>query len=87
MVVCRKGNIFRVQEKDLDSIVSLYDTMARIFQASDENKLKAIPLVLSGDAFIYYSSNAQDCLAYDEAMSTPRLWYNNLDNRARILTK
>lgn len=49
------GKIFsRSCDGDLDGILSLYDNMANMYQVSDEDTLKAVPVMLSGDALIYY---------------------------------
>lgn len=58
-----------------------------MYQVSCEEELSTIPLMLSGDALIYYSSNIQVCSSYDEAVNVLLTWYNSSDNRARILTK
>lgn len=56
-------------------------------EVSDEDELKAIPETVPLNAIIYYLSNVQARLAYDEAVSDLRLWYNNSEKRAKILTK
>lgn len=74
-------------EEDLDSIVSVYERLAKIFHVSDEDRLKAIPIMLSGDALIYCSANVRGCSTYDEPVSFLRQRCKNSEKRARTLKK
>lgn len=61
--------------------------MARMCQVSNEDKLNANLIMLSGKALVYYSSNVQGYLTYDEAATALQNWYNTAETQARILTK
>lgn len=74
-------------EEDLDSIVSVFDTMGSMCEVGDKDKLKTILLILSAHALMHYTTNKQGCFTYDEAVSALRLWYNNSNKRAKILIK
>lgn len=45
-------------EHNLDSKITVYEAMASMCRVSSEEKTTAIPVMKSGDAAIYYSSNA-----------------------------
>lgn len=61
--------------------------MERMCQLSSKEKLNDISIMLSGDALVYYSSNAQGCLTHDEAIIALQNWYDNSDIQAIILKK
>lgn len=61
--------------------------MTRICKVSNKERLNAIPILLPGDALVYYSCNVQSCKTYDEAVKALQNCYNNTVNRARNLTK
>ena len=74
-------------DEDLDDTISIFETLSNICELSDEEKLKAIPIMLMGDAMSYFSNKAKTYDTYEDAMITLRKWYNSDDKKARILTK
>lgn len=74
-------------EEDLDNCISIFYTFANMCEITDEDKLRAVTLILRGDALNYFANNSSSCTKFDEAMSTIRSWYNNEDRKARILSK
>ena len=74
-------------EEDLDCCINIFNTLAVMCEVSMEDKLKAIPVMLTGDALNYYANNASSCIDFDQAMCMLRKWYNSDDRKARILTK
>lgn len=49
------------REENLDSFVSVYETVSNMCKVSSEDRLKAIPSMLFGNDFNYYLSNIQGC--------------------------
>lgn len=82
-----RKRFFESWEEGLDSIIRLHETMAYACPVNNNEKLSTNPVILSGDAFIYYSSHVQGCLIYDEAVRAFYNLYNNSDKLARIFTK
>lgn len=58
-----------------------------MFEVNDGEKLRAIPIMLSDDALIYYSSNIQGCPNDADAFTALQKQYNKSDKRARIIRK
>lgn len=42
-------------EEDLDSMITVYETMARMLEVVELEKLKGFPVMLSRDELIYFS--------------------------------
>lgn len=74
-------------EEDLDNCICVFDTLSTMCEMTETEKLKSVPIMLSGDALNYYASNSKNCKTYEEATQTLRSWYNSDDRKARILTK
>lgn len=53
----------------------------------DDKKARIIPLMLSEDAVIYYSSQMKQYKTYKDAIGALPDWYRNSDGRSKILTK
>lgn len=69
----------------MDSTISMYETMATLCEVTDDETLRAIPVVLSGEALIYYSTHVKQCKTYEDAISAFWDWYNNSVKCSRIL--
>ena len=74
-------------EEDLDNCINIFNTLATMCEVTDADKLKAIPVMLKGDALNYYANNSSPCTHFDDAMSMLRKWYNSDDRKARILAR
>lgn len=74
-------------EEDLDSTLSNYEIMAILCEVTDEEKMRAAPVMLSGDGLIYNSSHGQQCNTYEDAKGAIKEWYDTADKRSRILIK
>lgn len=48
----------------------MYETMATICNVRLDEKLKAIAIMLFGDALIYYASHVKQCRTYEDAINT-----------------
>lgn len=49
--------------------------------------LNAIPILLSGDAPLYYLSRIKYCTSFEKATNELCLWCNNADELKRIVLK
>lgn len=56
-------------------------------QVTLEEKLKAVPVMLTGDTLHNYANNVRDCGYFHKAMGLLREWYNSDDQKSRILSK
>lgn len=56
-------------------------------EVTAEEKLKAVSVMLAGDALNYFAINPKGCSNYDDSMKKMRELYNSGDKKARILTK
>lgn len=56
-------------------------------EETDEERLRAIPVLLSGDTLIYYTSHVTQCKTYEDAIATLLKWYKNADKRSRIIIR
>lgn len=82
-----KNTFSGLREEDFDSTITVYKTKKSMCRVKINEKLNGIPVRLSGDALINYSSNVQGCSSYDEAVPVLRNWYNISDKRPRFLTE
>lgn len=82
-----KTNFSGSWEEDLDTCISVFDTLVTMCQLSVEDNFKSIPIMLTGDALSYFSTHAQSRDKFDEVMNFLRSWYNSDDKKARILSK
>lgn len=60
--------------------------MAAMCEVSQLERLRAVPIIMKGDALNYYANNCSDCRTFDDAMKLLKEWYNSDDRTARILT-
>ena len=74
-------------DEDLDNCLNIFNTLAVMCEVTEHEKLKAIPIMLTGDALNYFSNNSRACNSFDDAMKTLREWYNSDDKKSRILSK
>lgn len=77
----------RILEENMNSKVSVYERMAAMFEVNSADMVKAIPVILSGDALLYYLGHVKHCTSYEEIINELHSWYNNAAKRAKILTK
>lgn len=73
-------------DEDLAGTISLYETLEKMCQLTQDEKFKSLPVMLSGDALTYFSDNAATCPSYEEALDVLRKWYNPDESQSRILT-
>ena len=69
-------------DEDLTNTISVFETLATMCEVSYEEKLKSLPVMLSGDALNYYASNIKDCNDYEEAIELMKKWYNSDDKKS-----
>lgn len=74
-------------EEELDIIIGTYKTRAAMCEVTDHDKLRAIAVILSGDALIYYSTHIKQCKTYNGTIDALWVWYSKSDKRQRILIK
>lgn len=60
-------------QEDLDSIIYVYEILEAICQTNEDENLKEIPIMLSTDTFLYYSSHAKPFQTYGDASNARRL--------------
>lgn len=72
---------------ELDNTINIFITLADMFEVNNSETIMAVPLMLSGDALIYYNSNIKGCKEYEEAMEMMKKWYNSDNRKAGIFTK
>lgn len=58
-----------------------------MYQISDYKTLKAVPVILSGDVFLYYLSHVKQCLAYEVAINALCLWHKTVCMKAKLLSQ
>lgn len=58
-----------------------------MYWVTEEEKLRAVPVMLSGNALNNYAKNLKGCTSYNESMDTMKKWYNSDDKRSCILKK
>lgn len=73
-------------EEDLENVISVFNTLSTVCELSQEEKLKAVPIMLRDDVLNYYSSNYDRCDTFEDAIALLRSWYNS-DRRSRILAE
>lgn len=74
-------------KEDLDRTISISDKLSIMCQVSENEKLKAIRAMLSGDVLLYFLSHVKEGTSHEEAFNALRSWYNNADKRVRLLRK
>lgn len=74
-------------DEDLDNCLDIFFTLANMCELTDAERLKSLPVMLSGDALTYFSNHASKCTTFDSATSLLRKWYNSDEKKARILTE
>lgn len=74
-------------EEDLDNCINVFNTLSSMSEISSEEKLKAVPVMLGGDALSFFANNSSTCESFQGAMELLRNWYNSDDRKARVLTK
>lgn len=74
----------RSWDEDFDSCISIYETFSKMCEVSMEDKLQALPVMLSGDALSYFSTKSVQSSSCDEAIKTLGRWYNSSDKMSRI---
>ena len=48
-------------DEDLNTTIIIFETLSIMCEVSEEDQLKAVPIMLKGDALSYYSSYAAKC--------------------------
>lgn len=66
-------------EKDLVRTLSIYETMAAMYKVSEEEKLKGVEVMLSGDTLYYCLTKVKEWSTYQDAINSLRVWYNNTE--------
>lgn len=61
--------------------------MAIMCQVNENEILKTIPVMLTGEALLYYYSYVKHCVTCEEAINAILQWYKYTGKRWRILTK
>lgn len=57
-------------EENFNITISVYATLVAMCKVSETKTLKAILVMLSGDALLYFSSNVENSSSYEKATST-----------------
>lgn len=74
------------REEALDNSIGVYETMAKMCQVTEEEKLQSLPIMLKGDALSYFFNNMQSCSTYTEVIQMLKQKYNIDEKRIQILT-
>lgn len=74
-------------EENLDSTICVYETMETSSDVTEEERLKAVSVMLSGDPLLYHTSHAKQLKLYEEATNLLWQFHISADKRLRILTK
>lgn len=61
--------------EDLDNTLSVFETMDEIFNITDEEKRKAIPIMLKGDDLSLFLQKAKRTSNYVQGVELLRTWY------------
>lgn len=62
-------------EDDLGKIIRRFKTLTKIFNVKDNERLKAIPIMLNGDTLDFFDEYHDTCSDYQEAIEKLRKWY------------
>lgn len=72
--------------EDLDECIDVFDTLAEIFEVTDEQKRKVIPIIiLKGEALALPSRKVKGSKTNEYAINMLRGWYNSSEKQSRIL--
>lgn len=71
----------------MENCINVFETLASMCEVTEEDKLRAIPVMIKGDALNYFANNSKSCGTFDDAMRILRSWYKGDDRQARILSK
>lgn len=71
-------------EEDLENNISLFNTPAMMWELKEEDKLKSVPTMPTGDALNYLSSNSSPCKSFEDDMQVLKDLYNSDDIESRI---
>lgn len=61
--------------------------MATMCEVIDEERMRAVPFMLSGDDLTYNSSGVRQYKTYEHAIDTLGKWYNSVDERSGVVIK
>lgn len=74
-------------DEELEGIISVFETLARMCDISEDEKLRSIPIMLSGEALNHFALNIKGDDDYKDALKMMRSWYNNEEKKSRVLAK
>lgn len=74
-------------DEGLDNCINIFETLSAMCEVTLAEKLKAVPVTLTGEELNYYANNVRGCGDFHKAMDLIRAWYSNEDLKSRILTK
>lgn len=74
-------------DEEIHNCINIFNTLSDICEETLEDKLKSVPVMLSGVALNYSANNVKGNGAYEEDISTLRAWYNSDFIKALILSK
>lgn len=73
-------------EEDLDGSLEVFETLAATCCLTDDEKARAIPVMLRDDALSYYSTTFRNSEAsYGEIVNSLRKWFTSEEQRNRLL--
>ena len=72
-------------DEDLLEAITVYEVACDMCNLTEEQMLKGISCMLSGDAMFYYSANLRHFESYEELKDGLKAWYTSDEKRARLL--
>lgn len=74
-------------EEDLDCCINAFEILSAMCELTPEEKLKSVPVILTGNSLNYCSNKIRTCNDFEEDVIMLKNWYNLDDWKARMLSK
>ncbi len=72
-------------DEDINGSIEVFEALSKVCMLSENDMLRGLPVMLTGDALAYYSSNVSDSQTYPEALQRLINWYTFDEQRSRLL--
>lgn len=72
-------------EEDLELSIRRFQTLTKMCEAPDNEKIQALPIILKGDALDLFDEHESKCANHEDDFTLLREWYHSSEQRARIL--
>ncbi len=74
-------------DENLEEAITNYNIFSRICKLSEQEKADAVPYMLEGEAFTFFSQKIPPNTTFDEITKELRKWFTSSEKQARILKK